>query len=81
MEQKKSNLNKKITGMLMLPVSLEARKGEPLTLCMIAFSSFKSQVDPTNTEHVEIRSQEQVGKTILFTFSMSYGRQPSLFLF
>lgn len=65
----------------MLPVSPEVRQGEPLMLRMIAFSSFISQLDPMNTEHTEIRNQEQVGKTILFRFNMSYSRQPSQFLF
>lgn len=65
----------------MLPASPEVREGEPLLLRMIAFSSFISQIDPTNTKHTEIRSQEQVGKMILFGFNMSYSRQPSQFLF
>lgn len=74
-------MNKEITGMLMLPVSLEVRQGEQLMLCMIAFSFFISQLDSKNREHAEIKSQEQAGKVILFRYNMSYGRQPSQFLF
>lgn len=82
MEEKrvKSNLNKEITGMLMLPVSLEVRQREPFMLCMMAFYSYISQLDSTNTQHAEIRSQEQVGETILFRFNKSYCRQASQFV-
>lgn len=81
MEQRKSNLNKEITGMLMYPVSLEVRQGEPLMLRMIAFSSFIFQLDSTNTELAEIKSQEHLGKIILFTFNRSYGRNKVYFYF
>lgn len=64
----------------MLPVSLEVRQREPFMLCTMAFYSYISQPDSTNTQHAEIRSQEQVGETILFRFNMSYCRQASQFV-
>lgn len=48
----------------MYPVSLEVRQGEPLMLRMIAFSSFIFQLDSTNTDLAEIKSQERLGKMI-----------------
>lgn len=73
-------MNKEITGMLMLPVSLEVKQREPFMLCTVAFYSYIPQLDSTNTQHAEIRSQGLAGETILFRFNMSYCRQASQFV-